>query len=200
MNDMQVDTEHAATGVAEMAGPGHQACPKMSLVSSNCRGLGSPSTVPNLKYLARTYKPDAIILEGRGGGVAILWKNTLKCQIMNYSLNHVDIEIVDDLRGNWRITGFYGFPEGGRRRASWNFLHHLSQTSQLPWSIIGDFNDILSLDEKRGRTDRPEWLIHGFREAVTDAGLIDIELTGYPFTWFKSLGTARAVEEKLDRA
>jgi hypothetical protein len=30
--------------------------------------------------------------------------------------------------------------------------------------------------------------------------LIDIELTGYHFTWFKSLGTDRAVEEKLDRA
>ncbi|GAU39464.1 hypothetical protein TSUD_158950 [Trifolium subterraneum] len=188
---------------------------------------GSPSTVPNLKYLARTYKPDAIILyetmtnankikelkyvlgfdfcftvdrEGRGGGVAIFWNNSLKCQIMNYSLNHIYIEVFDAIRGNWRITGFYGFPEGGRRRASWNFLRHLSQTSQLPWCIIGDFNDILSSDEKRERTDRPEWLIHGFREAVTDAGLIDIELTGYPFTWFKSLGTARAVEEKLDRA
>jgi len=29
---------------------------------------------------------------------------------------------------------------------------------------------------------------------------VDIHLEGYPFTWFKSLGTTRAVEEKLDRA
>ncbi|PNX88188.1 hypothetical protein L195_g044290, partial [Trifolium pratense] len=100
----------------------------------------------------------------------------------------------------WRLTGFYGFPEGGRRRDSWNFLRHLASTSQLPWCIIGDFNDILSSDEKRGRNDRPDWLINGFRDAVVDAGLIDIELVGYPFTWFKSLGTERAVEEKLDRA
>ncbi|MCH80360.1 replication protein A 70 kDa dna-binding subunit, partial [Trifolium medium] len=130
--------------------------------------------------------------KGRGGGVAILWNNSLKCHITNYSLNHIDIEVVDEVRGNWRITGFYGFPEGGRRRASWNFLRQLSQTSQLPWCIIGDFNDILSSDEKRGRTDRPDWLIHGFRDAVADAGLIDIEMSGYPFTWFKSLGTSRA--------
>ncbi|GAU10613.1 hypothetical protein TSUD_422120, partial [Trifolium subterraneum] len=138
--------------------------------------------------------------EGRGGGVAIFWKKDLKCQIINYTLNHVDVEVVDALRGTWRLTGFDGYPEGGRRRDSWNFLRHLSSTSQLPWCVIGDFNDILSSDEKKGRVERPDWLIQGFREAVSDAGLVDLELHGYPFTWFKSLGTIRAVEEKLDRA
>jgi hypothetical protein len=48
--------------------------------------------------------------------------------------------------------------------------------------------------------ERPNWLIQGFREDVLDARLIDIELHGYPFTWFKSLGTDRAVEVKVDRA
>lgn len=31
-----------------------------------------------------------------------------------------------------------------------------------------------------------------------DAGLVDVPMNGYPFTWFKSLGTDREVEEKLD--
>ena len=65
--------------------------------------------------------------------------------------------------------------------------------------VIGDFSDILHVSEKKGRTDRPTWLINGFREAVSDAGLIDIHMEGYDFTWFKSLGTVRVVEEKLDR-
>jgi hypothetical protein len=162
--------------------------------------MSNANKIEELKYVLGFDFCFTVDRVGRGGGVAIFWKNSLKCNITNYSLNHIDIEIVDALNGNWRITGFYGFPEGGRRRASWNFLRHLSQISQLPWCIIGDFNDILSSEEKRGRTDRPEWLIQGFRDAVTDAGLVDIGLTGYPFTWFKSLGTARAVEEKLDRA
>jgi len=33
-----------------------------------------------------------------------------------------------------------------------------------------------------------------------DAGLVDVHMDGYAFTWFKSLGTDRAGEEKLDRA
>jgi hypothetical protein len=162
--------------------------------------MTNANKIEELKYVLGFDSCFTVDREGRGGGVAFLWKNSLKCHIMNYSLNHVDIEVVDELRGNWRITGFYGFPEGGRRRDSWNFLRQLSQTSQLPWCIIGDFNDILSSDEKKGRTNRPDWLINGFRDAVVDAGLLDIEMSGYPFTWFKSLGTARAVEEKLDRA
>jgi hypothetical protein len=33
----------------------------MICLSRNRRGLGSPSTVPNLKYINWTYKPDVII-------------------------------------------------------------------------------------------------------------------------------------------
>lgn len=33
-----------------------------------------------------------------------------------------------------------------------------------------------------------------------DASLVDVPMNVYPFTWFKSLGTNREVEEKLDRA
>jgi hypothetical protein len=54
--------------------------------------------------------------------------------------------------------------------------------------------------KKKGRTDRANWLINEFRGAVSDAGLFDINMEGYRFTWFKSLGTERAVDEKLDRA
>jgi len=40
----------------------------------------------------------------------------------------------------------------------------------------------------------------GFRQDVQDVGFVDVHMEGYPFIWFKSLGTPRVVEEKLDRA
>jgi len=43
-------------------------------------------------------------------------------------------------------------------------------------------------------------VINGFRQAILDSGLSDVPIEGYPYTWFKSLGTPRAVEERLDRA
>ncbi|KEH37985.1 endonuclease/exonuclease/phosphatase family protein [Medicago truncatula] len=135
-----------------------------------------------------------------GGGLACLWNKNFNCSITNFSQNHIDVDVNDSLRGRWRLTGFYGMPEGGRGRESWNLLRHISNLSQLPWCIVGDFNDILATNEKKGRSDRQPWLIQGFRQAVMDAGLADIHMDDYAFTWFKSLGTDRAVEEKLDRA
>ncbi|KEH43724.1 endonuclease/exonuclease/phosphatase family protein [Medicago truncatula] len=110
------------------------------------------------------------------------------------------VEINDCEKGLWSLTGFYGYPNGSRRRASWDLLCHLSSQSMLPWCIFGDFNDIMDASEKRGRNIRSNWLINGFRQAVLDFGLSDVPIEGYPFTWFKSLGTPRAVEERLDRA
>jgi len=43
-------------------------------------------------------------------------------------------------------------------------------------------------------------LINGFRQAILDSGLSDVPVEGYPFTLFKSLGTPRALKERLDRA
>ncbi|XP_039684970.1 uncharacterized protein [Medicago truncatula] len=137
---------------------------------------------------------------GRGGGLALFWRNSLHCQLVDFSSNHIIVEINDVVLGTWRLTGYYGYPNGGRRTAAWNFLRQLSHQFTGPWCIFGDFNDILDASEKRGRTTRPLWLINGFRQAVIDSGLSDVPIEGYPFTWFKSLGTPRAVEERLDRA
>jgi hypothetical protein len=72
--------------------------------------------------------------------------------------------------------------------------------SSLSWCVIGDFNDLLSQDDKRGLLPHPNWLCMGFRSAVNDCDLTDIPINGYPFTWFKSSGTERMIEERLDRA
>jgi hypothetical protein len=56
------------------------------------------------------------------------------------------------------------------------------------------------LMKRKEKNERANWLINGFRNAVTDAGLSDVHTEGYLYTWFKCLGTSRAVEERLDRA
>ena len=199
----------------------------MSLISWNCRGLGRPTAISDLKYLIRNYNPAILFLSetivltnkieefkyllgydscfavdrvGRSGGLAMFWHSTVNCQIVNYSNNHISLDVIDNDLGVWRLTGYYGYPNGGRRRASWEFLRQLAQQVNIPWCIFGDFNDIMDASEKRGRTTRPPWLINGFRQAVLDVGLSDVPVEGYAFTWFKSLGTPRAVEERLDRA
>jgi len=50
---------------------------------------------------------------------------------------------------------------------------------------MGDFNDLLSNEDKRSRLDHPRWRILGFRKAVHDSGLINLRFFEYPLTWVK---------------
>ncbi|XP_058726268.1 uncharacterized protein LOC131597596 [Vicia villosa] len=72
--------------------------------------------------------------------------------------------------------------------------------SSLPWCTIGDFNDMLSQQDKHGIHPHPNWLCNGFRDTISDCNLVDIPLEGHQYTWVKSRGTDRMVEERLDRA
>jgi hypothetical protein len=137
---------------------------------------------------------------GRSGGLALLWRNNINCQIINYSQNFINAEVNTEGATPWRFTGFYGYPEQDRRRDSWDLLRSLAHDTSLPWCVMGDFNDMLSAEDKRGGSVRPNWMIRGFRQAVQDSMLIDLPMEGHPFTWIKGRRTINPTEERLDRA
>ncbi|PNX96867.1 ribonuclease H, partial [Trifolium pratense] len=199
----------------------------MKILSWNCRGLSTPSAIPNLRNIAHGHQPDILFLsetlskaqvmervrvnlnfnsclsvdvEGRSGGLSVMWKDTIKCRVLNYSRNFINLVVEEREEGEWRLTCYYGYPERGRRRQAWDLLRELRDMSESPWCIIGDFNDLLSQEDKRGNHPHPNWLCNGFRNAVSDCDLTDIHLEGYPYTWVKSRGTTSVIEERLDRA
>ena len=59
------------------------------------------------------------------GGLTMLWDSSLSCSISNFSNNHIDL-VISKSTGDWRLTGYYGFPKRHRRRPSWNLLHALA--------------------------------------------------------------------------
>nr|GMC71226.1 uncharacterized protein LOC109186215 [Ipomoea batatas] len=150
----------------------------MSFLAWNCRGLGNPATVQFLKDLVHSKKPILLFLmetlltktrmealkmmlgfsglfvvdcSGHSGGLALLWWDQTMVSITSYSSNHIDAQMaIPGHPSQWRFTGFYGHPERHKRRDSWNLLEDLSSQSNLPWLLMGDFNDIRNPEEKRG--------------------------------------------------
>lgn len=78
-------------------------------------------------------------------------------------------------------------------------LRNLAGVSKIPWCILGDFNDLMYLHEKRGGRRHPEVLLEGFRTAVNDCHLCDLGFLGSEFTWKRSRGTTTWIQERLDR-
>ncbi|KAL8154887.1 hypothetical protein AgCh_000296 [Apium graveolens] len=198
----------------------------MSILSWNCRELANPRIVRLLLDIDQQYRPSLIFLsetlvkhdtvqkvtkqlgfagcyaidvQGHSGGIALLWRNDGAVHITNSCRNFIDFEVSNEQLGRWGYTGYYGFPERARRMEAWNMLRELSVASELPWCILGDFNDIVSLQEKRGGKQQPRRLMEGFWDAIMDSGLHDLGFTGDIFTWERSRGTDKWVQERLDR-
>ncbi|XP_019184178.1 PREDICTED: uncharacterized protein LOC109179063 [Ipomoea nil] len=199
----------------------------MSVLSWNCRGLGSKPTVRELLSLVTKQLPMFVFISetksikaavervrirmgfeglfvvdkvGRGGGLALFWRERDMATLLGYSGNHIDVLVNLPGQEPWRLTCFYGFPDQVDRHLSWDLLRDLKVRSRLPWAVIRDFNDLASHTEKWGGSVHSDRLIRGFNAALRDCGLNDMGMEGHEFTWEKGKGTERWVQERLDRA
>lgn len=94
----------------------------------------------------------------------------------------------------------YGEPDHAKRKDTWQLIRSLSVASGLPWVLIGDMNNVLSQEDKKGGRPYPTWLLRGFQDVLDDCLLVDMELLGYPYTWERCRGTDKWNEIRLDRA
>ncbi|CAM8933405.1 unnamed protein product [Rhodiola kirilowii] len=197
----------------------------MKTLCWNCRGLGHPRTVRCLTELVRFHKPQVVGLietkmdgkrveavrrkigfsyglavdsQGRSGGLAIWWSEDIQLSVSSFSKNHIDCEV--DLGGIIRVTVFYGNPSTHRRSESWNLLRTLGLNNQLPWLVLGDFNEVLFGWEIWGGRIRKEWQMRKFREAISDCGLFDLGFSGLPFTYSNRRAGSLETRVRLDRA
>ena len=98
----------------------------------------------------------AVSCESHKGGLALLWKEEdVTIETQTYSPNHIDGRVHTN-GSMWRLTGIYRHPEEERKCETWRLMRHLHARASLPCVCLGDFNEILSSDEKNGGNLRPK--------------------------------------------
>ena len=120
--------------------------------------------------------------------------------LKSYSKFHIDVWVSEEDGKVWRFTRFYGESVRTRWRGSWRMLRFLRNQADLPWLCVGDFNEILHVEEQMGGNDREEWCMSGFREAVEYCGFSDLGYRGLPFTWDNRREGSHNIKVRLDRA
>ena len=91
-----------------------------------------------------------------------------------YSLNHIDAKILVSPQVEWCLTGVYGHPEEQRKKETWALLRHLHSRASMPWICIGDFNEILSSDEKSGGVPKPLGPTQDIWSTLLHCDLVDL--------------------------
>jgi hypothetical protein len=132
--------------------------------------------------------------DSRSGGVLLLWKKEINIQQIFSAPKYSDVRIIESPDKIWRLTGFYGEPRWEDKHLSWDKLRELNGQHDLPWALLGDFNEILCSHEKEEGNFRPQGYMQAFRDAIDDCNLVDLGYSGEPFTWKRG-----RIRERLDR-
>ena len=199
----------------------------MNILCWNCRGLGNPWTVRQLRRWVTSLTPDILFLSktkisnlaaerikdkigytnaigvasnGLSGGLCIMWNNEMTSfTLTSFSQNHISGEVISKGGARWRFVGVYGWPEEVNKPKTWDLLRSLCGASDLPTVFGGDFNEILEYGEKEGGSDRERRSMAGFRRAVEDCSLGNLRVVGQWYTWERGLRSDTRIRERLDR-
>lgn len=80
-----------------------------------------------------------------------------------------------------------------------NNLSDFASIIDAPWLVCGDFNDVLSLDEKWGIRNASGSRIRDFRDCINSCHLSDLGFSGPKYTWCNKRPDGHVVLQRLDR-
>ncbi|XP_056695804.1 uncharacterized protein [Spinacia oleracea] len=199
----------------------------MNSLCWNCRGFGNPRSVNALRNWCATLAPDLVFLSetkihrkaakkakhrlgyscafgvssiGLSGGLCVYWKGeNITFNLVSFSQNHICGDVIVSSDRSWRFIGIYGWPETANKYRTWELVRKLCENVHGPLVIGGDFNEILSHDEKEGGADVERRAIPEFREMMDDCSLRDLGFEGHWYTWERGITAQTMVRERLDK-
>lgn len=199
----------------------------MRVLSWNCRGLGNPFAVLQCQKKAKEYSPNILFLmetkldigkrldvlrkcdflngwevprEGLSRGLLLGWSPEQKLTIQYSSRHMIHSEILDHKGTPLSITFIYGQPDHTKREEVWIELKHLRHIARTNWLCIGDFNQILSHDDKFAFDSKKIIGSDLFQQILSELELCELEAKGKKYTWMNQRENESFVMEKLDRA
>lgn len=104
------------------------------------------------------------------------------------------------LNTSWNATFLNLTPHKEQQIHVWNELSHLKPANDVPWMLMGDFNCILSLQEKSGGIQRTTKYMTQFMDFLNAMSLMSLPFTGNSFTWCNNQQHDCRIYERLDRA
>uniref|UniRef100_A0A803QFT6 Reverse transcriptase domain-containing protein n=1 Tax=Cannabis sativa TaxID=3483 RepID=A0A803QFT6_CANSA len=121
---------------------------------------------------------------GLGGGLLLFWKKDVNVTILNYSSNHIDCIVTFEDNITNHISCYYGSPYVHDKLHTWVLLDRLFDNApQLPWLVLGDFNDYLSINDRSSSSSLPHYAMVNFQAFVNKYSLAPVHFVGNKFTW-----------------
>lgn len=184
----------------------------MNIIVWNCRGSLKPSFQRHTRELVCNHNSAILVLmETRVGGdrvreitnrlpfygsihmdtigyvdgLWLLW-NSDRVEITPLTSTEQEIYVTVKVRKtnlDWLFTAMYASPRSAERHVMWNNLNKVAQLHNMPWVLVGDFNEPLKVEEKFGGRAVNVNTSLMFKECLDKCNMIGIGFSGPQFTW-----------------
>ena len=92
------------------------------------------------------------------------------------------------------VTFIYGHNFASQRQPLWDALHHLSTSINGAWCLLGDFNSVLSKEDRLGGNEVTDHDIHELTTFMESCEVLEMPSTGAYFSW-----TNKTLWSRIDR-
>ena len=82
----------------------------------------------------------------------------------------------------WLFSAIYASPILNNRLHLWTHLKHVAFEYNMPWLVMGDFNELLDTIDKIGGRPLIASRVHAFQECLNQCGLFDLATSGPNYT------------------
>lgn len=144
----------------------------------NCRGAGSLDTHAYLMNMLQAHRPAVVALletrvpsdrakkliqnsyltnytaveaVGFAGGIWLLWdRNLVEVEALSHFDQVLNVGVQSGSGKYWLLSIMYASPNPLWRSELWHYLMKLGSIVEIPWLLIGDFNQVLDVWDKVG--------------------------------------------------
>ncbi|CAN1153189.1 hypothetical protein LINPERHAP2_LOCUS19244 [Linum perenne] len=142
---------------------------------------------------AASFRSDDV---GFRGGIWLVWDPLIiSIDILEFRVQFIHAKMSLEECSTCFLTAVYASPQATTRVLLWDALKRLSINQNAHWAVIGDFNAILLVEDKRGGSAFERRRSKSFIETVDLCGLSNIPFSGPRFTWGRN-----GLLSRIDRA
>ncbi|XP_050254456.1 uncharacterized protein LOC126700356 [Quercus robur] len=138
---------------------------------------------------------------GYVGGLWILWKKEdVKVLLLLAAEQEIHASIkVSSSNFTWLISTIYASPRLAKGRILWNNLKTVAHLHNLPWLMLGDFNEVLCGDDKFGGNTVNINKALEFKDCLDKCNMLDLGFVGPRYTWTNRRPISALILERIDR-
>nr|XP_023878431.1 uncharacterized protein LOC111990897 [Quercus suber] len=169
----------------------------MMIIETRMSGARADEIIETLPF-------DGVVMAdtiGFAGGIWVLWHSDLvQVDVLASTEQEIHALIrVRSLNFIWILSAIYASPRFAKRCLLWDNLKMLASLHNLPWSLMGDFNEVLFEDEKLGGNVICQRRARAIQECMDACQMMDLGFSGPKFTWSNKRGIDDLIQCRLDR-